>query len=103
MQADILLPDVASDSALPGGRLLLDPAAFAVPAGQSVGNSGRNSFRGPGLYSFDLSLSRAFRLRRLGETARVTVRADAFNLADYDAEAHECDPASSAVGHPVPP
>jgi hypothetical protein len=65
-----------------GGRQILNPAAFAL-AGGSLGNIGRNAFRGPGLYNVDVSLSRKFAFRRLGEAGRVTVRADIFNLLNH--------------------
>jgi hypothetical protein len=37
-------------------------AAFTMPAAGTWGNAGRNSIRGPGTSSFDLTLARAFRL-----------------------------------------
>ena len=43
------------------------------------GNTGRNAFRGPGLTNADLSLARTFGVRWLGESGRLTIRADAFN------------------------
>ena len=39
-----------------------NPAAFTVPAPGTWGNAGRNSIRGPGTSSVDLTLARAFRL-----------------------------------------
>jgi hypothetical protein len=68
----------------PGGVFVLNSAAFATPlSGNVVGNSGRNAFRGPGLYNIDLSLARSFGIPKLGEGARITVRADAFNLLNH--------------------
>jgi hypothetical protein len=68
---------------LPGGVRILNPAAFTSPAPGQLGNLGRNAFRGPGLYNADISLSRRFRLAKLGESGRLTVRADAFNLLNH--------------------
>jgi len=67
----------------PGGVQILNPAAFAIPAAGQVGNIGRNAFEGPGLYSADVSLSRRFAIAQLGETGRLTLRADAFNVLNH--------------------
>jgi hypothetical protein len=67
----------------PGGIYVLNPAAFATPAGVAVGNTGRNEFRGPGLYNIDLSLARSFAIPKLREGARITIRADAFNILNH--------------------
>lgn len=86
-RADLLSPSTASYRSplpAPGGVYLLNPAAFAVPANDSIpGNSGRNAFRGPGIYNMDLSLSRAFSLHRVREGAVLTFRADAFNALNH--------------------
>jgi len=64
-----------------GGVQLLNPAAFQDnPNG---GNEGRNAFTGPGLYNIDLSLSRSFGLKHLGEAGRLVLRADAFNVLNH--------------------
>ncbi len=68
---------------VPGTRLLLNPAAFSRPAAGSLGNSGRNSFRSPGFYSLDGSLSRTFVLPHFREHAAATVRIDAINLLNH--------------------
>ena len=66
-----------------GGEILLNIAAFSAPAAGKNGTSGRNEFRGPGLITADISLSRAFPLRCLGESGTVVVRADAFNFLNH--------------------
>jgi hypothetical protein len=66
-----------------GGRRVLDPAAFSLPAENRLGSTGRNAFRGPGLYNLDVSLSRTFPVRRLGESGRITLRMDVFNLLNH--------------------
>ena len=68
---------------VPGGVQLLNPAAFQIPADGTVGNTGRNEFRGPGLASADLSLSRSFALPWLGEAGRLALRADFFNVFNH--------------------
>jgi hypothetical protein len=64
-------------AANPGPGLWLNPAAFAVPAPGAYGNSGRNGFRGPGLWQADLGLAKQI---RLSEFLRLDFRAEAFNL-----------------------
>jgi hypothetical protein len=66
-----------------GGKQLLNKAAFAEPAAGKLGNSLRNQFRGPGLVSADISVSRSFAVKWLGETGRLTLRADAFNAFNH--------------------
>jgi hypothetical protein len=56
-----------------------DRAAFGIPALGTLGNYRRNSLVGPPAWSFDLSLSRAFRFR---EDQRVEFRAEAFNVTN---------------------
>jgi hypothetical protein len=63
-----------------GGRLLLNAKAFLPPKQDSVGDTTRNEFRGPGLYSLDFSLGRTF---HPAERWRFTLRADAFNILNH--------------------
>jgi hypothetical protein len=71
------------EQVVPGGKRLLNAAAFGNAAASTLGNLGRNSFIGPGFYNLDVSLARSFPVRRLGETTRVTVRASAFNVLNH--------------------
>src|SRR5207244_8165729 len=66
-----------------GAVALLNPAAFAAPPAGVLGNTGRNAFRGPGLWNIDLSISRSFRVRPLGESGRLVVRSDFFNAFNH--------------------
>jgi len=68
--------------ATPGGKLLLNPAAFAGVSDR-MGTLGRNSLIGPGIYNIDLSFGRSFGVRWLGEAGRLTLRADAFNFLNH--------------------
>ena len=57
--------------------------AFSEPAPSTLGTSGRNAFTGPGFFSLDLSLARSFTLPWLGESGRIRIRADAFNILNH--------------------
>jgi hypothetical protein len=76
-RADVTGPGT-STGAVAGGVQWLDPAAFRFPTG--FGNSGRNAFRGPGLYNVDFSLAKTVTLR---ERWRATLRADAYNVLNH--------------------
>jgi len=52
-------------------------ALFSTPAPGSTGNSGRNTFRGPGFFNTDLSIVKRFRIT---EKSYVTFRTEAYNL-----------------------
>jgi hypothetical protein len=82
-RAGLNRPVATQDVPVSGGKLLLDPVAFTSPAGGLPGNTGRNAFRGPGLFNIDLSLSRSFAISRLGEAGRLTLRADVFNFLNH--------------------
>ncbi|MGH9845455.1 MAG: carboxypeptidase regulatory-like domain-containing protein [Blastocatellia bacterium] len=56
-----------------------DPAAFALPAAFTYGNSGRNVLRTPGLVNLDFLVGRNFRLT---ETKRLELRGEFFNLTN---------------------
>jgi hypothetical protein len=71
------------DEQVAGGRMLLDPSAFARPAAGTVGNLGRNAFRAPGFYNIDLSLARSFAMPWLGEQGRITLRGDVYNALNH--------------------
>ncbi|MBC7928846.1 MAG: TonB-dependent receptor [Bryobacteraceae bacterium] len=53
-----------------------DVGAFQVPAAFTIGNSGRNILRGPGIANWDLSLFKNF---QFGERFRLQLRGEAFN------------------------
>ena len=75
---------LTTPQATTGGIVVLNSAAFSEPLSASVvGNTGRNAFRGPGLYNADVSLARVFSVPKLPEGSRLTVRADAFNVLNH--------------------
>jgi hypothetical protein len=83
-RADVVMPSqTRTDRDVASGRLLLNAAAFQVPAPGTLGNSGRNAFTGPGLFNVDLSISRSIAVPRLGERSRLVLRADAFNVLNH--------------------
>lgn len=72
-------PNVVGNPNLPNpsANEWFNTAAFAVAPKYSFGNAGRNILRGPGLASFDLSLSRRF---LISEGTALQAQAEAFNL-----------------------
>jgi len=71
-------------------RTFQDPGCFTVPRGTNGlpianslanGNLGRNTYRGPGFWNTDLSLSKRF---RFGGDHVLMVRADALNVFNHD-------------------
>jgi hypothetical protein len=66
-----------------GAVALLNPAAFQAPPDGVVGNSGRNAFRGPGLWNLDLSLRRSFALPFPGDSGRLRLHADFYNAFNH--------------------
>lgn len=87
-RADLVDPSkvfYSTPKAVPGGLAILNPDAFGTPV-EGAGTSGRNAFRGPGLYNIDTSLARSFpvpQFWKLRENATLTVRADTFNVLNH--------------------
>jgi hypothetical protein len=77
-------PNRLSDGTLPDSQRSIsrwfDLSAFAVPACQCYGNSGRGILRGPGLINLDLSVMRNFIFH---ERYRLQFRFESFNLANH--------------------
>jgi hypothetical protein len=63
-----------------GGYEIMNLQSFSIPPQGELGSSGRNALRGPGFYNLDASVSRAFAVR---ESARLTLRADFFNVLNH--------------------
>ena len=73
----------SSPTPVAGGEQLLNPAGFAEAAPSTLGNEGRDAFVGPGFYSLDVALAKAFVLPWLGEGGRLRFRADFFNILNH--------------------
>lgn len=78
-RANQILDDVFDNRNADPGTNYLNAAAFAKPAAGTLGNSGRNSIQGPGTWGLDVALTRVF---QFGDTQRMEVRAEAFNLTN---------------------
>ena len=61
-------------------QMYFNPAAFAIPATGTLGNSPRNSLIGPGSKNVDLSL---FKMVRITQRVGVQVRLEAFNAFNF--------------------
>ena len=69
-----------------GGQQYLNPAVFRDPAlrgSDALGTLGRNSIIGPGFFSVDASVTRTFSFRHLGDSGRITIRSDWFNVLNH--------------------
>ena len=73
---DPYLHGVTGNGAVPW----LNPAAFAVPQPGTYGNLARNALRGPGMYQWDLTLSKKFPIK---ETKNIEFRAECYNLLNH--------------------
>jgi hypothetical protein len=67
---------------VPGNGVVpwLNPLAFAMPQPGTYGNLSRNALRGPGMYQWDLTLSKKFFFQ---ETRNVEFRAECYNLMNH--------------------
>ncbi|PYS13421.1 MAG: hypothetical protein DMG15_11255 [Acidobacteria bacterium] len=94
-RADQILPDNQAYTPGAGGPMTfwLNPAAFRVPALGTFGNYYRNNLTYVPEWSFDMALSRTF---RVSESNRFEIRAEAFNLTNSFRPGPP--PASVAVG-----
>jgi hypothetical protein len=61
------------------GQKYFDPASFALPAQNTLGNAGRNIIQTPGLGNFDAALHRDFRIT---ERYNLTLRLESFNFTN---------------------
>jgi hypothetical protein len=58
----------------------INSAAFAPAASGAYGDLGYNNIKGPGVFNFDIALSRMFPIL---EKKTLQVRAEAFNLSNH--------------------
>jgi hypothetical protein len=70
-------PAFAGPVILGGSNQYFNPNAFIQPLAGTYGNAGRNTLRGPGLATTDLSLAKKF---SLAERLNLQFRAEFFNI-----------------------
>jgi len=58
-------------------------AAYATPARGTFGNLGRDTQQGFGINNWDVSFSKNFGIRKLGEASRLQIRAEFFNFFNH--------------------
>ena len=78
-------PNLVGDPTGPDGAARLDhyfnAAAFAIPSASApFGNLGRNAFRGPNFWQWDLGVNKNFRIR---EGVALQFRSEFFNLLNH--------------------
>ena len=74
-------PGFTAEMAVTGDpNAYFNPAAFVLQPAGTLGNVGRGSLIGPNLRTFDLSALKNIRLSSLGDSARLQLRIEAFNL-----------------------
>jgi hypothetical protein len=61
------------------GEKFFNPASFAIPAQNTMGNAGRNIIQGPGIVNVDAALHREFRIR---EGMDLALRVESFNFSN---------------------
>jgi hypothetical protein len=77
--ADQILPNVYKDKSGGPYTYWLNKDAFAQPALGTIGNMNRRTVRAPHTWSFDMALSRDFRLQ---EKQRIEFRVEAYNVTN---------------------
>lgn len=75
-----------------------NPAAFVNPALGSLGTVSINSLKGPGIFQFDMALSRTFAIR---ERKTLQIRAEAFNLPNHVNPAAPAPTTSSPTSYTI--
>jgi hypothetical protein len=96
-------PNLVADPSRPAGVSMIDQywnkAAFAIPtASAPFGNVGRNSFRGPNFWQWDLGVSKRFQIPAREKMA-LQFRSEFFNLLNHtNFQAPTADITSAAFG-----
>ena len=65
------------------GLLGFDRAAYATPAKGVFGNLARNTQQGFGINNWDIGINKNFLIPKLGESARLQIRAEWFNFFNH--------------------
>jgi hypothetical protein len=79
-RADYIGGEVSLPSSERGANNWFNKAAFAAPSTTTLGNAGVGIIQGPGLYLWDISIRKEF---RISEFKRIQFRADSFNLMNH--------------------
>jgi len=81
------------------GAINLDPSLFSLPSSGSFGSTGRNGFRGPDMFTYNMSLFRNFQVR---DNFKLELRGEAYNLTNSANYANPLSSIGSAgFGSPV--
>jgi hypothetical protein len=78
-----VVPGVSPHVSHPTINQWFNPAAFAIPAPFTFGNSRRNSLRGPGLSEVNLSVAKNFPFSGWHDPMNLQIRMDAFNAFNH--------------------
>ncbi|MBY0502789.1 MAG: TonB-dependent receptor [Bryobacteraceae bacterium] len=70
---------VGAQDLMINGQSSFDPAAFSSVTPATFGNAGRNLFRGPDYFNYDISVFRSFPVR---ESINFELRAEAYNVTN---------------------
>jgi hypothetical protein len=73
------VPASVSGSPSIDGASSFNPALFSSPTAGSFGNTSRNAFRGPDLFTYDVSLFKNF---PVGENIKIELRGEAYNVTN---------------------
>ncbi len=74
----------ASENPIEGNPLQwFNPASFSLPAKGTLGNLGRDTLIGPGLFNLDFAVMKDTRIRKSSETFDVQFRAEVFNITNH--------------------
>ena len=76
-----LRPGASNNPVLGGADKYFDPTAFVLQPAGYIGNLGRNTLIGPGLFTLDVVVERSIRLGAGGDRA-LQLRLEAFNLTN---------------------
>lgn len=70
----------AAGRKLGGPELYFDPCAFSIPEAGYLGNLGRTTLSGPGIFTLDFTVAKDTPIRYLGENGKLEFRAEFFNI-----------------------
>jgi Carboxypeptidase regulatory-like domain/TonB dependent receptor/TonB-dependent Receptor Plug Domain len=92
-----VLEDIAGNI----GLQFLNPAAVTLPAAQTFGNCGVGSFRGPGLSTADINITKNFRFTERFNLQFMTQFINFTNTPVFSAPTSSCSPSCNGIITPV--